>query len=282
MSETTKKNWLSRNWIPILSTIVLIACAVYVYHIYAYWKDNAAEAGQFGDMFGAITAVIGSLTFIFLIYSINLQRQELELARDEYKLGLAEMKEQNATSKLLQETTRIQRIETTFFNLIQLYQNKEIFSIEEERVNIHHSGFGERDQNEFENLRKIKGKDYRTYYMYNDENDQFLVDRYNKRTKIPNAERFYPLVMNIITFLKESDLTHANKQVLMNTFLSLLSQQELLILFYYMRFNRDYNSKYVNQEVFDFAQQVKLFHNLDLAQFPHNSYNDLFRMIRRN
>lgn len=50
-----------------------------------------AKRGQFGDLFGSVNALFSGLAFSGLIYTIYLQRQELELQREELRLQREEM-----------------------------------------------------------------------------------------------------------------------------------------------------------------------------------------------
>jgi hypothetical protein len=85
---------------------VLIAWAVT--GVTLYWYD---DRGTFGDMFGAINALFSGLAFAGIIVTILLQRQELELQRKELTETRKEFETQNTTLK-------VQRFESTFFNLL--------------------------------------------------------------------------------------------------------------------------------------------------------------------
>lgn len=85
--------------------------------------------GTFGDQFGAVNALFSGLAFTGLIYTIILQRRDLELQRhdlklqrDELALTRKEMEEQTAEFEKQNETLRIQRFENTFFNMLSQFQ----------------------------------------------------------------------------------------------------------------------------------------------------------------
>ena len=70
----------------------LIGSAVFVilltgsYAVYNLSSEHCWEVkGQFGDTFGALNALFSGLAFAGLIYTILLQRKELELTRQELK-----------------------------------------------------------------------------------------------------------------------------------------------------------------------------------------------------
>ncbi len=62
-----------------------------------YWamvattSDTWVVSGQFGDMFGAFTALVSGLAFAGIIIAILLQRQDLELQREELRLQRQEL-----------------------------------------------------------------------------------------------------------------------------------------------------------------------------------------------
>lgn len=88
----------------LLGVIVLWAMNGIVF----YWLD---DRGTFGDMFGSINALFSGLAFAGIIYTILLQREELNEQREELKLTRAEFEKQN-------RTMRLQRFENSFFNLL--------------------------------------------------------------------------------------------------------------------------------------------------------------------
>lgn len=70
--------------------------------------------GTFGDKFGAINALFSGLAFAGIIFTILLQRKELELQRNELEQTRDVFSEQGKTLKL-------QQFESTFFNLLNLH-----------------------------------------------------------------------------------------------------------------------------------------------------------------
>lgn len=253
--ETKPKSFFQRYWVIGITLIVAVACAYYVYRIYDYWCAYPDQAGQFGDMFGAITAVVGSLTFGFLIYSINLQREALAIARDDYQLALQEMKLQNTigqsqleTNRKSQRSARRQRIDNTFFNMISLYNHiKENLLVHEEYT----SDFGARklkdhkDANAFvyilnETDEKFKqGGSPKSYTL---DNKQWFITQYNisstalaKETEVPH---YYNSVMNIIEFVRTSKLSDEAQSFYCITLNSLITPFERANLYYYVALKR--------------------------------------------
>jgi hypothetical protein len=85
--------------------------------------------GQFGDMFGAVNALFSGLAFTGIIFTILLQREELQEQRRELRLTRKEFKQQNIT-------LRQQRFENTFFNLLATH-NEIVKSMDVRRTDTH-------------------------------------------------------------------------------------------------------------------------------------------------
>ena len=91
--------------------------------------DDPNTRGTFGDQFGAVNALFSGLAFAGLIYTIILQRRDLELQRNDLKLQREElaltrkeMEEQTAEFEKQNETLKIQRFESLFYNMLNLQQ----------------------------------------------------------------------------------------------------------------------------------------------------------------
>src|SRR5688500_3428531 len=61
---------------------------------------NWSTRGQFGDMFGTVNALFSGLAFAGIIFTILLQREELEAQRHELEETRNEFKQQNKTLRL--------------------------------------------------------------------------------------------------------------------------------------------------------------------------------------
>lgn len=85
----------------IISTILII-----------FGLDNWSDRGTFGDLFGAINALFSGLAFAGLIYTIVLQKQDLELQRNEISLNREELKktskaQQNSEKALIEQVEQM-------------------------------------------------------------------------------------------------------------------------------------------------------------------------------
>lgn len=120
-------DWMKKNivWIMLGGVIFL-----FLLNMGLIWvDDDPTWRGTFGDQFGAVNALFSGLAFAGLIYTIILQRRDLELQRndlrlqrEELALTRKEMEEQTAEFEKQNETLRIQRFENTFFNMLSQFQ----------------------------------------------------------------------------------------------------------------------------------------------------------------
>lgn len=120
-------DWMKRNivWVMLGGVVTL-----FLLNMSLIWIiDDSNWRGTFGDQFGVVNALFSGLAFAGLIYTIILQRRDLELQRNDLKLQREElaltrqeMEEQTAEFEKQNETLRIQRFENTFFNMLSQFQ----------------------------------------------------------------------------------------------------------------------------------------------------------------
>ncbi|WP_426473423.1 putative phage abortive infection protein [Chryseobacterium balustinum] len=104
-------------WIWLFASLsaFLILLVLFTTFIFGIFIDNE-DRGTFGDMFGAANALFTGLSFVGLIVTILLQREDLKETRNEMQLTREEFVFQNSTLKL-------QQFENTFFNLLNARNN---------------------------------------------------------------------------------------------------------------------------------------------------------------
>lgn len=120
-------SWMKKNIVWVMFGGVIILFLLNFSMVFFVPGENTR--GTFGDQFGAVNALFSGLAFAGLIYTIVLQRRDLELQRhdlklqrDELALTRQEMEEQTAEFEKQNETLRIQRFENTFFNMLSQFQ----------------------------------------------------------------------------------------------------------------------------------------------------------------
>lgn len=73
----------------------LIVVTIWLYNVYIYplSVEDLATRAQVGDSFGAVNALFSGLAFAGLIYTIMMQRKELQLQREELAMQRQEMRD---------------------------------------------------------------------------------------------------------------------------------------------------------------------------------------------
>ena len=196
--------------------------------------------GTFGDQFGAVNALFSGLAFTGLIYTIILQRRDLELQRhdlklqrDELVLTRQEMEEQTAEFEKQNETLKIQRFENTFFNMLSQFQ---------EVVN---------NLKVSKDYYKSEGRDcFEKTFVKNDQIEQSLNDfahlsmssiifrfglsGYYKSEMPKYFDHYFRLLYRILKFVNDSKvITDMNeKYEYVATLRAMLSRYELVWLYY--------------------------------------------------
>lgn len=83
-------------------------------------KEEIAALGQIGDFFGGLlNPLISMAALVFIMAGFYTQRNAFELQKEELELTREELKKSAEALEKQNETIKLQRFETTFFNLIQ-------------------------------------------------------------------------------------------------------------------------------------------------------------------
>lgn len=96
--------------------------------------DNWSDRGTFGDLFGAVNALFSGLAFAGLIYTIILQKRDLEMQRAEIQMNRAELKKsaaaQQKSEKALSQQVEQMKVTSRLnaLNTIINYYNLQISS----------------------------------------------------------------------------------------------------------------------------------------------------------
>lgn len=245
-------------------------------------------------MFGVITAFIGSLTFLYLIKSINLQREEieisrksldvsnreLELTRGELKLSREEMEKQSKINRLQQKTARLQRIENTFFKLIDLHTSisdslKQQFS----DGNIFKFAIGIRNKSleapiDDDGKRFNEHGEWKKINFFKQDLGNF-IDIYNKE-KDPVSDQYYNQSMNILKYLKDSPISSKKKMFYAKTFIMSISPEERVLLVLYIQLHRKLDGSLIDREFKRFCRDCDAFEDVDMTILtPNPTYSKL-------
>jgi Putative phage abortive infection protein len=146
----------------IIVTLVIVGLWIGTFFLLKDKPDTSR--GTFGDMFGSINALFSGLALAGIILTILLQRKELKLQREELRDTRTEFETQN-------ETLKLQRFESTFFNLLNLHhQIVNAIDFRYYKRKEKNSSYTPLDINEEKEVVTITGRDvfrYRYKAMYN-------------------------------------------------------------------------------------------------------------------
>lgn len=128
--ETKKSRFGLLTLLIILVIFIWLLSAVLI----IVFLDDWSNRGTFGDLFGAVNGLFSGLAFAGLIYTIVLQKRDLELQRAEIQMNRAELKKsssaQQKSEKALSEQVDLMRITSRLnaLNTIINYYNLQISS----------------------------------------------------------------------------------------------------------------------------------------------------------
>ena len=212
--------------------------------------------GTFGDMFGAVNALFTGLAFGTLIYTIYLQRNELQLQREELKLTRSELKGQKLQLKAQNEVMKIQNFENTFFQMLKL-SNDIVNSIDlqgRDRVT--------KGRDCFVTFKKdLEHQYFKQQRDLRNENALSLINiAYSEFYKSRQGElgHYFRTLYNIIKFIKQSDVK--NKSFYTNLVRAQLSNQELIILYF------NCLSEYGSEKFKPLIEEFSLLKNMPIEQ----------------
>lgn len=105
----------------------IIIILVTIYAVFAAvvlcCSSHSEKIAQIGDSFGVINALFSALALAAIIYSIALQRQDLNLQKEELALTRKEMKAQTGLFKQQRDLEEIKLLETSLFEYINAANN---------------------------------------------------------------------------------------------------------------------------------------------------------------
>lgn len=115
--------------------IKLILLVVFIWGLSAvliiFFLPEWSERGTFGDLFGAVNALFSALAFAALIYTIILQREEINQNREEIVLNRKELEKSSKLQRKAQDVL-IKQVEQTHLSakmnamrtLVDYYNNQ--------------------------------------------------------------------------------------------------------------------------------------------------------------
>ncbi len=212
------------------SKLVTVGFLIVVVIVLGIWAANwilvdkylcYEQGGQFGDRFGATTSLFGGLTIVGLLYTIYLQREDLKIARETNRLSIEELKTSNLRFDEQNKVLKIQKFETTFFNLLNNLE-KTKNTLTGERVFEVYSRF----QTSFSNLNSIFLMDLQeTFYKKNPQTSTSGIF-------YSNYEQFIRL-FQVTVFLVIDEADSSSQGKYFHIIAALLTNEERMMLWYY-------------------------------------------------
>lgn len=184
-----------------------------------YGWDKENNRGTFGDMFGAVNAIFSGLAFAGLIFTIHLQRKDLNIQMEVLRSQTEEMSKQSIeaarTADQLEQQQSLmnyQLAQSTVNNLIEIKKNLLANTI----LSINHTTFtGQAGLYQFRNRISM--------------NDVFLApdEYFHKQLKEYLRTFFF-----IMQFINDSNLNDAQKELLARTLDLLTTDDEVFIIYH--------------------------------------------------
>ncbi len=199
--------------------------------------------GQYGEFIGGMVGSLWALAGVILFYeALRFQRTELKMQRHELELQRHEIVEQTYQFKKQNETLEIQTFENTYFKLLSLH-NEILESIVMEIKT------GDKDKTH--TYREIRGRDcFHEYYQrykkvfhwaFEEQSKAGFDESTLKRIIEYSYKIFYEeyqadlghYFRNLFTIFKFVDSAKGNPRFYINLIQSLLSNFELLLLYFH-------------------------------------------------
>lgn len=231
-------SWIKKNIVLVMFGGVIILFLLNFSMIFFVSEENTR--GTFGDQFGAVNALFSGMAFAGLIYTIILQRRDLEiqrhdlkLQREEIALNRQEMKEQTAEFEKQNKTLSIQRFENTFFNMLSQFQEV----VNNLKVTKHFYNGEGRDSFERAYVKNEQIEQNMNDFNYYSMQTIIYRDGVNgyKRSDLPKYfDHYFRLLYRILKYVDESKLiTEFDEKYEYTSMLrAMLSRYELVWLYY--------------------------------------------------
>jgi flagellar biosynthesis component FlhA len=125
-----------KSRIGLLTILIIVVVIIWVASalLIIYGLDSWSDRGTFGDLFGAVNGLFSGLAFAGLIYTIVLQKKDLEMQRNEIQLNRDELKKSSRAQEKSEQalTEQVEQMKITSklnaLNTIINYYNLQISS----------------------------------------------------------------------------------------------------------------------------------------------------------
>lgn len=193
--------------------------------LYLGCDANNNDRGTFGDMFGAANALFTGLSFVGLIVTILLQRQDIKVQKKE-------LDNQN-------RAIQVQAFENTFFRMMDILFKvlEEVFYYEDDRrlngrsaISMMHYYIAAKARI-YSARKENKMVDYNQIYfdLTGNEIREILKERFDSYNN--QLSSYYRTIFNIVKMIDTNPFI--DKQTYVNVLTSQLSKMEIMMIYYY-------------------------------------------------
>jgi Putative phage abortive infection protein len=275
-SDEEEKGLGLPGWIK-WATLMLAILAIGVY-VYGIRLSSTADVGTLGDFVGGtLNPVFAFISFLALLYTINIQLKELALSRQELRLTREELSKSADALQSQNETSKRQRFENTLFSMIGVLNQ---IVVDMDLIGGANPISG-RDcfRQFFQNLESRYDYEVNRIARSNNSNDEqggnFIS--IHKRENIKSAYNdfyiarrgdlghYFRVIFNIFRYIDQNEI---EEDVYQKIFRAQFSDPELLIIFYNTICPR-------GQPLVQYAKKFALFDNLNTESLFRKEHMNL-------
>lgn len=256
-----KSNELKNTWF--IAGVVVSISAILIPFLFIMFSStewtitSIGKLGAFGDYFGGSTIGLLSLaSILFIVHTIQIQSKELSLQRRELELTREEMEKTREEHNITNKTMKIQSFDSTFFNMIKMYNSiveNIIFREKSSRLALRHiwrrlynsiqsevilNPSLENNHNNHHNSEDIVRDNFEEFYK----ESEYMLGHYFRN------------LYRIVKFIEDSSLDEEEKKNYRGILRAQLSSSELYLLFYNLNFSSRGEKFYKLLEGTDFFQ----------------------------
>lgn len=219
--KSKKKTYWSLTTIISVVVFAWFVLGALAYFIFKNWTDR----GTFGDMFGSVNVLFSGLAFASVMYTIHLQKQDLNIQREVQQIQIQDMKMQaQATAKSAeqlegqQQLLNFQVVQGTVLNLINI-KNRYIKDFRWAPYGKLPAGFDLEETQELHGEEAVLGY----FKLFNDNPESTLTDTF--------FSKYFRMFFYTLNFINESNINQKQKQVLADILSIETSDPELRIIY---------------------------------------------------
>ena len=230
------------------------------------------KLSAFGDSFGSINTFISSFALIGVIWSVIMQKKELQLQREELRKTTEELHSQKEEFEQQNKTARYQRFDNTFFQLLN-NQREKIQDLHISFTNLHEVFVSEDEKYDGRNV----FKNILFHRLPNNRLSTNLISLVNAKQAWEGYYSYYYAsistlyfkgLLHLLEYISSSSIIdESDKEFYANIVRTSLSKNELITLFLHAQIYDVDRFKHVIYR-FYFFQDIKSYNILDENLYP--------------